>query len=437
MKAWILPAGTGGRAAPAGDAAHRRLTGLTGLRGLAALSVAAVSMAGLAACGSSGSSGASSSGGARGSAYTIHAIVSATGSASFLGAEQKAALLALARHVNATGGIDGHPLSFAISDNQSTASTSVSLASPLVSQSPILIVGSLTTTDRPVDDLATSSGPVIYDLSPGDHPKPGSFVYSASNSTTNQIGAFVNFAKAKGWKRIAAITSTDTSGQDGWTNIAKAVAASNGAVSITNHQTFGPTDVSVTTQLSKIKASNPQALFIWTTGTPLSTVLKGMQQLGLDSLPTMTTNGNASDQEMQGLANVLPAQLYFPGAPFMIGPQDLTGQTKSEVQTFNSAMAAVGQPVPDEGNALAWDPGLILVSALKKLGTGASATQIQHYISSLTGFAGINGTYNFTDTSIPDNRGLTIQSVYITEWNKAKANWMAASGPAGTSLVSP
>lgn len=428
MRAWIGPDRPG----------RRRLTGLT------ALSVAALSVAGLTACGSSGGSGGSSGGsggsggsGASGGSYTIHAIVSATGSASFLGGEEKAALLALAKHVNATGGISGHQLSFAISDNQSTAATSVSLASPLVGQSPVLIVGSLTTTDRPVDDLASSSGPVVYDLSPGDHPKPGSFVYSSSNSTTNQIGAFVNFAKAKGWRRIAAITSTDTSGQDGWTNIAKAVAASNGAVSIINHQTFGPTDVSVTTQLSKIKASNPQALFIWTTGTPLSTVLKGMQQLSLDSLPTMTTNGNASDKEMQSLANVLPAQLYFPGAPFMISPSHLTGATKSEVQAFDTAMAAAGQPVPDEGNALAWDPGLILVDALKKLGTGASAAQIQHYISSLNGFAGINGSYNFTDKSIPDNRGLTIQSVYITQWNKAQGNWMAASGPAGMSVAAP
>jgi branched-chain amino acid transport system substrate-binding protein len=432
MRASMWPAGPGGRAALAREAAHRRLTGLT------ALSVAAVSVAALAACGSSGgSSGGSSSGGSGGSGYTIHAIVSATGSASFLGGEEKAALLALAKHVNATGGISGHPLTFDIADNQSTASTAVSLASPLLSQSPVLVVGSLTTTDRPVDDLATSSGPVVYDLSPGDHPKPGSFVYSSSNSTTNQIGAFVNFAKAKGWTRVAAITSTDTSGQDGWTNIEKAVAASNGAVSIINHQTFGPKDVSVTTQLSKIKSSNPQALFIWTTGTPLSTVLKGMQQLSLDSVPTMTTNGNASDKEMQSLSNVLPAQLYFPGAPFMIGPQHLTGQAKAQVQAFDTAMKAVGQPVPDEGNALAWDPGLILVDALKKLGTGASAAQIQHYVSSLNGFAGINGTYNFTDRSIPDNRGLNIQSVYITQWSKANSNWAPASGPAGMSLTSP
>jgi branched-chain amino acid transport system substrate-binding protein len=405
---------------------------------LTALSAAALTAAAVAGCSSSSSgasdpsAGSSSSGAsASGSAYTIHAIVSETGSASFLGTEEAAAFNALAKHVNATGGIDGHPLAFAISDNQSTASTSVSLASPLVGQAPVLLVGSITSTDKPVDDLATSNGPVVYDLSPGDHPALGSDVYSSSNSTTNQTQAFINFAESKGWKKVAVINSTDSSGQDGWTNIQRAVAGSNGAVTVTDHEAFDPTAVSVTTQLSKIKATNPQAVLVWTTGTPLGTVLSGMQQLGMNSLPTLTTNGNASYSEMQKLAGELPAQLYFPGAPFMVGPQNLAGQTKTEVQAFDTAMQAAGQKVPDEGDALAWDPGLILVSALRKLGTGATASQIQQYIGSLTSFAGINGTYNFTDKSIPDNRGLTITSVYIAQWSKSQGEWTAASGPAG------
>jgi branched-chain amino acid transport system substrate-binding protein len=193
---------------------HRWLVRLT------ALSAAALTAAAVAGCSSSSSgtsdpaAGRSSSGAsASGSTYTIHAIVAETGSASFLGTEEAAAFNALAKHVNATGGIDGHPLAFAISDNQSTASTSVSLASPLVGQAPVLLVGSITSTDKPVDDLVTSSGPVVYDLSPGDHPALGSDVYSSSNSTINQTQAFINFAESKGWKKVAVINSTDSSGR--------------------------------------------------------------------------------------------------------------------------------------------------------------------------------------------------------------------------------
>ncbi|HZC41887.1 MAG TPA: ABC transporter substrate-binding protein, partial [Streptosporangiaceae bacterium] len=229
----------------------------------------------------------------------------------------------------------------------------------------------------------------------------------------------------------AAITSTDSSGQDGWENIQKAVAGSGGAVTINSHQQFDPTAVSVTTQLSKIKASKPQAVMIWTTGTPLGTVLKGMQQLGMGSLPTMTTNGNASTAELQRLSGELPSQLFFPGAPFEVGAGGLTGQEKNSVQAFYTAMRAAGEKVPSEGNALPWDPALMLVNALKKLGTGASAAQLHTYVSSLTSFGGINGSYNFASASNADNRGLSLSSVYVVKWDQSAGHWVKASGPAG------
>jgi branched-chain amino acid transport system substrate-binding protein len=404
---------------------------------LAGLAAGALSTGVLAACSSSSAGGSAAAGSSsKGSTYTIHAILSVTGPESFLGDDEKASLTDLQKLVNSTGGIDGHPVSFDVSDNQSTAATSVSLASPLLSQVPVLLVGSATATDRPVDELETGNGPVIYDLSPGDHPTVGSSVYSASNSTTNQTLAFVNFAKAKGWSHVAAITSTDSSGQDGWTNISKAASATNGAVNIASHQTFDPTSVSVTTQLAKIKATNPQALFIWTTGTPLSTVLKGMQQLGMTNIPVMTSNGNESFKEMQSLASSLPAQLYFPSSQFRLSNSALSGQAKTLVDEFNAAMKAGGQPVPDEGNALVWDPALLVVTALRKLGVGATAQQIQQYISALTSYVGIAGTYDFASKSQADNRGLTINSVYVTQWNNSKQDWVQASGPAGASLAS-
>jgi branched-chain amino acid transport system substrate-binding protein len=287
-----------------------------------------------------------------------------------------------------------------------------------------------------VDELETGNGPVIYDLSPGDHPAVGSSVYSASNSTTNQTLAFINFAKTKGWSHVAAITSTDSSGQDGWDNISKAAAATNGAVSITNHQTFDPTAVSVTTQLAKVKASNPQAVFIWTTGTPLTTVLAGMQQLGMSNIPVMTSNGNESYKQMQSLGGALPAQLYFPSSQFRLSPGTLTGQAKTLVDQFDATMKAGGQPVPDEGNALVWDPALLVISALRKLGVDATAQQIHQYISSLTNYVGITGAYDFASKAQADNRGLTIKSVYVTEWSKSKQDWVQVSGPSGAALAS-
>jgi branched-chain amino acid transport system substrate-binding protein len=384
----------------------------------------------IAACGCG-----SSNSGSSGDTVTVPAILSITGAASFLGTQERNALLALEKQVNATGGIQGKKLKFAISDNQTSPSVAVSLASKLISTSPLLITGSVTTVNRPVDNLVTSNGPVIYDLSPGDHPARGSFVFSAAASTAAQTVAFVNFAKAKRWSKVAAISSTDASGQDGWEGIQKATGASGGAVSITDHETFDPKDVSVNAQLAKIKATRPQALFIWTTGTPVSAVFKGMQQLGMTQVPVMTTNGNASYGAMQKLSSILPTQLFFPGGAFQAEPSQLQAPESKVVANFQSAMKQQGAAVPDEGNALAWDPGFILVSALRKLGPKASAKDIRKYISGLTSFAGIIGKYDFTSATVaPDNRGIGVDSALISRWDKAKNRWVVVSGAGGRSL---
>jgi branched-chain amino acid transport system substrate-binding protein len=400
-------------------------------RGLAVGALAVAAAFGTAACASSGTSGGSS-----GNTYHVPAILSITGSASFLGTQERNALLALERQVNATGGIKGKKLKFDISDNQSSPSVGVSLASKLIAKSPVLITGSVTSTNRPVDNLVTANGPVIYDLSPGDHPDRGSMVFSASASTASQTEAFVNFAKAKGWKRVGAITSTDASGQDGWEGIQKATRATNGAVTVTNHETFAPTDVSVTSQLAKIKSTRPDAIFAWSTGTPVSSVFKGLQQLGMSQVPLMTTNGNASYAAMQKLASILPNQLFFPGGAFQFEPGQLKGAQRQVVTDFDAAMKRQGSIVPDEGNALAWDPGLILVSALRKVGTGASAKDIGGYINKLKSFTGIVGTYDFVTPSVaPDNRGIGTASVLISRWDPKKKRWVGVSGPGGRSLV--
>jgi branched-chain amino acid transport system substrate-binding protein len=260
-------------------------------------------------------------------------------------------------------------------------------------------------------------------------------VFSASASTAAQTQAFANFVKAKGWKRVAALTSTDASGQDGWESLQSAIGATHGAVTVADHETFAPTDVSVNSQLAKIQSTHPQALFVWTTGTPLSTALHGLQQLGITKLPVMTTNGNASYAEMKKLSNVLPTQLYFPGGPFQLEPSQVTGPEKQAVTSFQTAMKAQGSVVPDEGNALAWDPGMILINALKKLGVKASSSQIKTYISKLPSYVGVDGTYDFTSPTVaPDNRGIGVNAILISQWNKSKSTWTRVSGSGGKTL---
>ena len=410
-------------------------------RPMAAVAGVAVAAVVLAACSSSSSSSraaasAKSSTGAKGapsgSPVVFHAVVSETGGASFLGSREAKALQILAKQVNASGGIDGHPMSVDIKDNETNPSTAVQIASAWVGKGvPFILDGSIVATDKAVDALATSNGPFMYDLSPGTHPAPGSMVFSAGLSTTADAQAYLTFLKSKGLTKIAFMNSTDASGTDGYTQFTKQLATStfSSTFTVVDHETFSPSAVSVTTQMAKIKAANPQALVVWTTGTPLGTVLKAMSSLGMETIPTVTTDGNASYTLLTHLGSVVPKHLFFPlGALYMPPKVIKNPAVRKVVTTFDKVVKAAGGHGGDPWG-LAYTPGLRLVGAMKKLGVHETAKQILHYMEHLHKVAGIYGQI----TTTPSNhRGIITSDVYMGEWSGH--GFTPVGGPGGVPL---
>lgn len=412
----------------------RRASGPRRFRRSAAFGVVAVVGAlTLAACSSTSSSSSSTSTGASSAAATgspvvFHAVLGETGSASFLGSREAKALQLLASQVNASGGIDGHKMELDVADNESTPSLAVSIASKWISQGVSFILnGSVVATDQAVDALATSSGPFIYDLSPGVHPKPGSMVFSAGPSTKTQAEAALDFMKAKGYTKIAVINETSATGVDGYDNFSSDLSSGSfSGMKLVAHETFASTDSSVTTQLASIKSANPQALVIWTTGPSLGVVFQGMDSLGMQSLPTVTTPANASVAELTSYASSRPTHLYFPTGTDYLTPSEAPTALKTVLSNFDSAVQSDGGH-PGDPWALSYDPALLLVNALKKLGVNATAKQLLSYMQNLHNVASVFGIYN---TSESNHRGIGLDDIYVTEWTGS--TFKPVSGPGGS-----
>ncbi|HVA99988.1 MAG TPA: ABC transporter substrate-binding protein [Acidimicrobiales bacterium] len=367
------------------------------------------------------------------SPYVFHAVLSLTGAASFLGAGEGKSLQMLAKYVNKTGGIKGHPMVVDIVDNQSNPALAVSIATPWVqAKVPFILDGSAVPFDKPVDALAGPNGPVMFDLSPGVHPVPESFIFSTGISTRFDAQAYLNMFKAKGLTRIAAITSTDGSGADGWAQLQSTLSTpAYAGFQLTTHQSFDPSAVDVTTQMAAIKATNPQAIIEWTTGTPFGTVLKAQSELGMSSIPTVTTDGNADYVEMESFNAIRPTTLYFPTAAFYQPANSnlLSPSLKKVVAAFDKSVKAAGG-YADDAWALAYAPASMFVDAVRHLGVNATATQVRQYLNSLKNYAGVYGIYNMTNpghlTSPPSaatinpNRGLGTHDVYMTHWNGSR-----------------
>lgn len=232
----------------------------------------------------------------------------------------------------------------------------------------------------------------------------------------------------KGWTKLALMFSTDASGQDAERGVKSVLdLAENKGKNVVQIAHFATTDVNVAAQLENVKAANPQAFIAWSTGAPIATIFRGMIQAGLD-VPTATTDGNMTRTQMTQYESFLPQQLYFPAAEWVVANDPkfpLDAAVAEKQKAFYAAFKQAGA-TPDIASELAWDPAMILVDALKKLGPKASVQQIRDYLAALRNYAGINGIYDFDREP---QRGLNISNAVVTRWNRDAKTWQIVSKP--------
>jgi branched-chain amino acid transport system substrate-binding protein len=263
--------------------------------------------------------------------------------------------------------------------------------------------------------------------SPAIHPPAGSYQYSASISTGDLAVMAVRYFRLKGWRNVALLTTTDATGQDFDRQMTAAMALKeNAGVKLVAHEHYGPTDVSLAAQVSRIKAATPAAMIIWATGAPFPNALHAVHDGGLE-IPVLTGSGNMSTPVLESVTAFLPATLLFAGNRNMVLEGTLPGPVKDAQIKYFAAFKALGQK-PEFGNAVVWDATMIAVEALRKLGPDATAEQIHDYIGSLHSWPGTLGIYDFRDGS---QRGIGSLGGLVLKWEPAKKDYTAVSRAGG------
>jgi branched-chain amino acid transport system substrate-binding protein len=363
---------------------------------------------------------------------TIPVVLPLTGGAAFLGQGERTALQLVEKVVNANGGVSGAPVQFDFHDDQSSPQVAVQLASQIKAQKPAVILGSAIVAMCNAMAPLMQDGPVMYCLSPGVHPPAGSRVFTAFISTHDLARALVRYYRGRGFTRLALITSTDASGQDGRLGFEEALKLpENAGVTMVASEQFNPSDVSVAAQVERIKSANPQAVIAWTTGSPMGTVLKGIVQGGLD-VPVGTTDANMTNAQMQQYAAFMPGEMLFMSSEWPPHGADVTLDPKvidAQKPMFTAYQAAGISP--DISAALAWDAGILAIEALRSAGPDATPEQIRAYLAGTKAWGGINGIYDFT--KVPQ-RGLDENDAVVTRWQPDKKTWTIVSKPGGTPL---
>jgi branched-chain amino acid transport system substrate-binding protein len=357
-------------------------------------------------------------------AYDIWAILPLTGSNAYFGQEAHDALAVMEKKVNAAGGIRGRSIRFQTLDSQSNPQVAVQLTNGLVSKKiPLFIGDSSVATCSAMQALVASSGPVEFCLSPGI--TPSAFTYAVGAAPTREIEYDVRYFRKQGITKLALLLATDATGASASAEFHAAVALpENQGVTIVAEERFNPTDLGVSAQLTRIRASGAQLLIAFTSGTPFGTVLRSYRDADM-TIPVFSSQGNMNFAAMKAFADLVPAGgVYFGQGP--VPPPGVAvpnGPLKATQELYLRSFAEAGIK-PDTPSAIVWDTVTVAVTALRAIGLDASPERAHQYINGMHGVPGVQGMLDFRNG---DQRGQ--DAVCVLHWAKGAAAWRIMPEP--------
>ncbi len=238
--------------------------------------------------------------------------------------------------------------------------------------------------------------------------------------------AVVKDIKAKKFKTIGMIGFSDPWGEQWYDALSKGLEGS--GTKIVANEKYGRADTSVTGQVLKLIAANPEAILIAGSGTGAALPQTALADRGYKGQVYQTHGAGSSD--FLRIAGKSAEGTILPIGPVLV-PRQLPDShpSKKVVQEFvKSYQAKFGDKSPVVFGAHSYDAARILEKAVPvakktaKPGTPEFRKALREAIESAKDIAAVNGVYNFTpqDHFGLDERGAVMVKVSKGDWELLK-----------------
>jgi branched-chain amino acid transport system substrate-binding protein len=222
--------------------------------------------------------------GAANEPYLIGAVVPESGPGATLGRPEADSMQLAVDTINKAGGVNGHQLQIQIIDDESNPTTAVNATRKLLDQHVVAILGSaLTQTSLAMVPIVTQAHvPMISFASSAQVIEPIAdrrWIFKMPINDYHVAETMQEFMKKHGITRVAVIYRDDDYGKTGLGHFRDAGAKL--GFTVVDSEAIAATATDATTQLTKIKAANPQAVVVWSTLPSVAVIIKGYRELSL------------------------------------------------------------------------------------------------------------------------------------------------------------
>jgi branched-chain amino acid transport system substrate-binding protein len=246
--------------------------------------------------------------------YRVGVTVAQTGQYAGLGLQALDGLQLQAEEVNAAGGIDGVPLELIIYDDKSDATEATLAAKKLIEIDQVHVLASATATGMSLSLVPVANESkvptVILTGTTLQDDKLGSWVFRPTGTEASYVTLDLGYLRDKlGISKYATLIENSAFGDGGKAFLPR--MSPDYGLTIVAEQYFDPGATDLTPQLTNIKNSGAEAIFLWG-GTPTATLaIKQAREMDI-SLPILGTPPNVSPDLMKQFGE------YFEMAPSFV-----------------------------------------------------------------------------------------------------------------------
>jgi branched-chain amino acid transport system substrate-binding protein len=372
------------------------------------LLVAAVAVAGLLA-----TAGAGSGGQTQGGAIYLAEISPLTGPLSFVGTDNRQGVEVAVKEINAAGGVKGRRVVVDVFDDGSSPSQAVVHMRRIAADDKYVgVIGSgFSSSGLAVAPIVAQERlPYISMASSAAQVTPAKPYYYMTTATSRLFAyAMAQHLRRIGVKRVAVMADNGGFGREGLANV-KELARRYG-FTIVEEVVFPLTGTSFTAELTRIKNSGAQVLWLWNATTLAVTIVKEARQLQLPQRLVLT-GGNASPQFLG------PACPQNNGALIdsYLGP---VAKFLPKKNPSRAIALKVDRALKKQGSTFNYD-GYTAVRMFRSamLNGGFSRDAINSALEGkLRGFVGPGGRYYYNDKN---HSGLGLKSMVVSRIAKCK-----------------
>jgi branched-chain amino acid transport system substrate-binding protein len=333
----------------------------------------------------------------------VGVTLSATGPAASLGIPEKNTFPLLPKT------IAGQTVEYIVLDDASDSTTAVKNARKLVSEDKVdVLIGSTVTPNSlaMIDVAAESETPMISMAASAAIVEPQDpkrrWVFKTPQNDSHMTTAILSHMADNGVKTIGFIGFADAYGEGWYREVSK--LADIRKIKMVVNERFARADTSVTGQILKILAANPDAVLIAGSGTPAALPQKTLKERGYKG-KIYQTHGVANNDFLRVCGKDCEGT-WLPSGPILVAEQlpDSNPVKKSALAYKAAYEKAYGPGSVSTFGGHAWDAGALMANAVPtalksgKPGTPEFRKALRDAIENTRELAGAHGIFNMSAT---------------------------------------